>query len=325
MNRRVLYPAGMLVIVLVCIALFVIALRLHSPLITVSDFGIALPSPEVFRISAGWGATLNFILLSAGGLCLYLLNKRFSLLRTGQPLGASFLLPLCFATLPLPQHLTSAPFVLLVSILVLAILFDSFRINNATRRIFTAATFLSFGTMFQTAFIPVIIATFICGFVMQTMRFKEIMAFLFGLVAPYWVTIGMGIINPLSLHYPAPHSCFLGGISPALFITLTAVGVLAVVAAILSAYNAIILYAGNSRVRRSIISINIFGITALVAMLIDTGNIAAYLGIFYLWIATQFANLFSLRNMRRGVLTFWLIQAVIISLSTCYIFLAPTT
>lgn len=318
MNRRVLYPAGMFVIILICIALALLSLRFTSPLFPLSDHGIAFPSPEVFPILPGWGATLNIILLFAGGIALYFLNKNFSLLRTGQPLGASFLLPLCFATLPLPQHLSSAPILLLVVIATLSILIDSFRSANSTRRMFVAATFLSVGSMFQIAFIPLIIATFICAFVMETVRFKEIIAYGLGLIAPYWVGIGFGIINPLSLRFPFYFTLMNGNIPTPVFITLVAAGIFALTAAILSIYNGIILYAGNSRVRRSIITINIFGITALIAGIADTSNIAAYLGIFYIWIATQFANLFSLRNMRRGMLSFWLIQAVIYSLAVCY-------
>lgn len=319
MNRRVLFPAGMFFIVVICIALSVIAACYRCAVPSPSNFGIVFPSPNLWLIPGTWNIVLNDFLLLIGGPALYFLNKRFSLLRTPQPLGAAFLLPLCFAAFPISCQFSSAPVILLSSLAILSVLFSEYRSRNATRSVFIIATILSVGSMFDYAFIPLTIATFLASIAMEAMRPKEFLAMGMGLIAPYWVAIGTGLINPLSLRLSPPVTIFAGGIPPTLFVFLIVTGILALAAAILSIYNGVILYAGNSAVRRSIISINIFGLTAFTAMLLDISHFEAYAGVVFLWIATQFANLFSLRDMRRGMVTFWLVQTIIYASSLLYL------
>lgn len=318
MNRRVLYPSGMLGIIIVCILLAVLGADAPLPYFPASDHGIAFPSPAVWPIIPTWGSVVNAALLFLCAVSFFFLNKRFSLLRTDQPLGAAFLLPLCFSNILLGGRWTAAPVVLLMTFLVLTCLFDSYRARNATQRMFLIATFLSIGSMFEYAFIPLALAAFLGSLVMEAMRPKEFLAMGMGLIAPYWIAIGLGLVNPLELRLPRPVPVFMAHLSPGMFISLVSSAALAVAALILTLYNGMILYAGNTRVRRSVLTINIFGITSMAAIFFDATNIPAYLGVFYLWVATQLANLFSLREMRRGMLTFWLIQMAIYSISLLF-------
>lgn len=301
----------MLGIIILCILLAFFGIRTPLPSYPASDFGIALSSPNLWPVPSPWSEAANAALLMICGLCVFFLNKRYSLIRTGQPLGASFFLPLTFSNLIIGGHLTSAPVVLIITLIILAGLFGAYRARNATRQIFLTATCLSAGSLFEYAFIPLAAATFLSAFVMEAMRPKEFLAFGLGLIAPYWVAIGTGLINPLNLHMPRPHIIFSGEVSPILGLTLISVGIFAVTALILSLYNGMILYAGNTRVRRSILVINIFGAISLAAMLLDVENIPAYIGVFNVWVSIQFANLFTLREIRRAGLLFWLIQIAI--------------
>lgn len=320
MNRRILYPAGMLGIILICIFLAIIGAGLPVPPPQASEFGIALPSPDLWHLNSVAGEVLNVILLGVCGCTLYFINKQFSLIRTGQPLGAAFFLPLCFALLPVGGRWSATPVVTLLTLIIYAMLFSTYRSRNATKPLFVVATVLSVGSMFQYAFIPLGIAAFICAFMMESMSLKGFFAMGLGIIAPYWVGIGLGLIAPADLRLPMPHTIFEGGLSPELFILVIIVGILALCAAIISLYNGIILYAGNSRVRRSILVMNTFGITALIAMLLDVYNINSYIGVFFIWFSIQFANLFTLRELRRGSILFWLMQLAIDTSALIFVF-----
>lgn len=328
MNKRVLYPTGMVWIILLCLALAILAAGMDSlyPDFAASELkagasagrsgaplGIALPSPNQWNFLPIWGEAIN---IGAFGLCalsLYLLNKQYSLIRTGQPLGAAFFLPLYCANPTISAHLTAAPIVGLLCILIFDALFHAYRQRNATKSMFFVATCLAVGSMIEYAMIPFIVAACIGAAIMGVMRIKEFLAIGLGLVAPYWVVIGLGIINPMSLNIPHPATIFTTTPDARTFLLLGIASVLALAGAILSLYNGMILYAGNTRVRRSILTVNTFGVTAFAAMWLDLANISAYLGVFYLWIALQLANFFTLRELQRGMLTFWFIQLIIIS------------
>ncbi|MDE5843179.1 MAG: hypothetical protein K2H35_05535 [Muribaculaceae bacterium] len=327
MNRRVLYPAGMIWIILICLALAALGAgldftfpgtitRLYARPV---DFGIAFPSPNVWNFLPGWGEAINIIALGVCALSFYLLNKQFGLTRTGQPIGAAFLLPLTYANFAISSHLTAAPLVMMFCIMIFAALLNSYRKRNATHAMFFVATCLSVGSMMEYAMIPFILASLLGAFFLGAMRIKEFLALGIGLIAPYWVAIGLGIVNPLEMHLPHPQTIFSTIPDMPTFLLLALVTILTLGGIFLSLYNGLILYAGNTRVHRSVLTINAFGIIAMLSMWLDLNNIEAYLGVFYLWIALQLANLFTLRELQRSVLTFWFLQLAIMSTSLLFI------
>lgn len=318
MNRRVLYPAGMLAIIIVCLLLALLGSGIGRPISADIDFGLVFPSPEQWSFIPLFAKILNVAGIGLCGLVLYFINKNFSLIKTGQPLGASFFLPLCFANLIIGGRWTQLPVVTFLTLIIFATLFSAYRARNATRPIFFVATCLSVGSMVEYAFIPLACAALAGAFLMEAMRPKEFLAMGLGIIAPYWVGIGFGIIDPMAIRLPAPHTVFQGNLPPEIFLTLTVAGVMALCAVILSLYNGLILYAGNTRVRRSILVINTFGVFASIAMLFDVDNILAYLGVCNIWISIQLANLFTLRDLRRGGMLFWLLQLLVISISLIF-------
>ncbi len=307
-------------ILLVCALMALLGVWLPLPIYAPGNCGIALPSPNLWPILPLWGEIINVALTFICGGFVYFINKQFSLIRTGQPLGAAFFLPLSFASLPTGSHFVGTPIVLLLVLTSLATVFNTFRSRNATRPVFFAATCLSVGSMFEYAFIPLALALFLSCFVMEIMRPKEFIAFGLGIISPYWVGIGLGLIDPLAMRLPMPHMIFSGGIAPAMLPPIIIIGVIAFLGWMLSLYNRMIIYSGNTRVRRSIMVINIFGTISALAMAFDIDNIPAYLGVMNVWIAIQLANLFTLRDIRRVGLTFWLIQLAIVLLSLSFVY-----
>lgn len=318
MTRRILYPAGMLGILIICLLLGLLGAISPDSLSSNANAGIAFPSPNIWFFPPIISELINAVGIGICGAILFLINKNFGLIRTGQPLGAAIFLPVCFANLPIGGHWTATPLVTLTVLIIFAILFVSFRARNATRSSFLIATCLSVGSMVEYAFIPLALATFISTFFMEAMRPKEFLAFGLGIIAPYWVTLGLGIISPFELRLTPPVTVFHGGFQYPIFIQLLLIGVMALSALVLSLFNGLILYAGNSRVRRCILVVNTFGLIAAISALLDINNIPAYWGVCALWFSLQLANFFTLRDLRRGFIIFWLIQILIYSSSLIF-------
>ena len=141
-----------------------------------------------------------------------------------------------------------------------------------------------------------------------------------GLIAVYWVLLGFGIVGIYDFHRPHLSTIFTTGVSREMFAVAVWSGVALLTALILSLYNGIKLYAGNSQIRGYNNVVNIFGLTAAVAAMCDIDNMTAYLGVFNIWVALQFANLFTLHTLHRPHWIFWLIQAVILSFAVSLLF-----
>lgn len=315
MNTRLISPSAMLTIALVsammCVAgYFLIPISTDAP-----DFGIAFPSPSHWDISPGWGELINVAVIALCAPAAYLINKAFSLLKSSLPFWALFYLPLTCANPYVSGHLTATALTLPITLIMIAVLFASYRSVNATQSIFFTATCISVGSMFQQAFIPFIIALALSGIAMKALRLKELLALGLGILAPYWVLMGFGVIRPDMFHAPHISDIFTTEVSPAGFTMITGYGIMLLTALLLCLNNGMKLYAGNAQIRSYNNVVNIFGLTAVVAILFDIDNINAYIGVFNLWVALQFGNLFTLWHLHKAIWIFWLIQLNILLFS----------
>ena len=157
--------------------------------------------------------------------------------------------------------------------------------------------------MVQYAFIFMIPAYIAIAASLNCLRFMETIAFILGLVAPYWVGVGLGII-PLSDFSRPDISGLFSGIEAkrSMLAGLTACAATALGTLVGGLYNSVKLYAGNSQRRLYNICFNILGVLCAVCMVIDFDNMPAYIGTLYLVAAVQFADIFALHNIRLSLI-----------------------
>lgn len=273
--------------------------------------GICFPSPGQWGIAPVWGKTLNLALIFLLAICIYLINRTFGIIRTAMPLMASIFLPLCCGNIFISGELMPGTFVLALTLLSTATLLNSYRSRNATRSVFLAATYISIGSMFCYAFLLMAIALFPAIAEMKTGRWREYAALIGGLISPYWILIGLGIVNPLEFHPEMPQSVFTSQPDTQLFTMTVCAGVLLLATILLNLSNTVKLYAGNGKTRNFNNVVNYFGIAAAAGMIFDYRNIMAYICVFNLWSALQLANIFTLRQLRRPEILFRFIMLLI--------------
>ncbi len=311
MNQRLLTPRTLIAVIFLSLGMW-IAASIVPHTLSAENFGLCLSSPNHWVQPGAWSATLNLMSIIIICVSVFLLNKRYNFLRSGQPLWSFFTLPILCSMMPVSGGFNSMAIVTFGLLIICTSLFESYKSRNATRNIFFAATWIGIGSMLQYSFILFLPAMILSMFAVDVARFKEFIALLMGLLAPYWIVIGLGLLPLSNFNLPEITPIFQYSLPPRLFPFALACGISFFFGIILSLYNGLKLYAGNSKIRNFNYVINFFGLTAGIGLIIDTSNFRAYCGIFAIWIAIQFGNLFTLGQFRRPRILYWLIFSLII-------------
>ncbi len=278
---------------------------------------------EVFGICgalpAGWftqlkGEVFNAMLLIVAVVAAFFLNRRYSFVKGADgslPVAMAILLasnPACIA------YPGASVAMLIVNLVCLDILMKSYCARNAATEMFAIATYLSVGSMVEYAFLPLVLVYPVMGLMTKVIRLREIIAYGMGLVAPYWVALGFGIIGPSDFRMPEFLTVVPDTGSGGMLIIYVSLGVMALIDLIMTLNNALLFYSGNIRVRTFNNLINLLGITCGISMLVDFGNFEAYAATFCFTSAVQTANFFAIRRIPRSTLWFWSILSIFMAL-----------
>ncbi len=197
-------------------------------------------------------------------------------------------------------YLTASTLLCAANLIVLGVAFSCYRSPNATQEMFIIGTIYSLGSMCQYAFLPFLLPVIIGAIIMKAFRVKEALAMLMGIVAPYWVGIGFGLLPLDSFRLPELSNLFGGFVeTPDLIVILSSIGVAMFLGLLLGFNNSMKLYAGNSRVNALNMMISLMGVVSKVCFIVDFSNMMAYLATLYVAVAVQIANLCALWNFKR--------------------------
>lgn len=285
------------------------------PIKAEADFGICFHIPDNF-----FSADFSFFiiaLIAAGGVAgAFLLNKQYSFVRRNESILPASLAMLLAANPVNISYPGMGGLMLLINLLCLGIMMKSYHSHNATQQMFGVATWLSLGSMVQYAFIAFIPLYLIIAAMMKVVRLKECIAYLLGLLAPYWVAFGFGLISPKSLQLPeidimAPTA--EGDLMLWIYISL---GLLCLLGLFATLNNAMLIYAGNLRVRTFNNAVNVMGFASAICMMVDFDNFGVYAPTFSFASAAQISNFFTMRKIPHSNGWLWGVMSIFIF---CYV------
>lgn len=265
-----------------------------------ADMGICLPSPNMWNLSplASW--VVFMFILAGTTVGLSLVNKNFSIVPgSGAMLPGMFMLT--SASIPwISGSLTSSCLMAPALLACLAILFNNYRSRNAAQGVFLVATILSLGSMIQYGFMLMAVPMLVIAAMFKSLHWREIFAFLMGLLAPYWIGVGLGLIPLDAFVIPNLSKIWERVLSPEMMLTgLLNIAFTAVLTLILGLNNALKLFAGNVRRQSFNTAIGIIEFSAALFMVLDYNNFTAYITSFYMAAAFQYANVFALWKIRK--------------------------
>lgn len=304
---------GMTMAVITAIVLAAIAFFVGSPVDLPGNMGICLPSPVDWPLPgmALWGMNLAILLITA--IMLWLCNKEFSFVQGNDTVLMGMFLVMAASNFWLSGTITASGMMAFANLICIFILFGCYRKHNATQELFIIATILAIGSMIQYGFIFMLPAYIIGAILLKCFNFRCLVAMGMGLLAPYWIGIGFGLLPLDSFRMPEFTNIFQTGLSGgSLFIMLVNVAVSVVMGLFLALNNTVRLYAGNTQRYLYNVVLNVLGIVSVICLILDFGNLFVYIDTIYIVSALQLANLFALWDINRGSLWLMGISAIYI-------------
>lgn len=251
------------------------------------------------------GCAINAVLIAFAVLLAFLINKKHSFVRSTEALLPTAMTVLLASNPVNTSYLGTPVVMLIVNLVCLDIVMKSYGTENATNSMFAVATYLSVGSMVQCAFIPLIIIYPVMAVMSKVFRLKETVAYVMGLVAPYWVALGFGLVSFSDFRLPRFMAVMPDADGNYLLLVLISLCTLALVGIVMTINNAMVINAGNMKVQTFNNMINLLGLTCGVCMLIDFDNFGVYAPSLCFAVAVQISNFFAMRRLPQSPIWFW--------------------
>ena len=306
-------PGAMTVGIVAAIIMMAATALLMPSLSPDAEPGICLSLPTDM-IPHLLGCAVNAVIIAVAIMLAVIFNKKHSFVRSTETLLPTALAVILASNPVNTSYLGSPAVMLVVNLVCLDIMMKSYAAENATTSMFAVATYLSLGSMVQYAFLPLIVIYAVMAVMAKVMRLKETVAYAMGLIAPYWVALGFGLISFSDFRIPQ----FLGDIPYAdgnyLLLVFISLCTLALVGLVMTINNAMLIYAGNMKVRTFNNMINLLGFTCGLCMLLDFDNFGAYVSSFCFAVSVQISNFFAMRRLPQSPIWFWGLLALFMAL-----------
>ena len=205
------------------------------------------------------------------------LNARFSLIPGTGVLYAT-VFPVVAGSVPKLHAGPGTAGLLLCTVLICThLLFSLYGRRNAARGLCVIFSLLSWGSMIQYSF-ALLMPIFLLGAIfLGVLRLKEFIGILAGIITPYWIIFGLGIVPPERFHIPALTNLLGNFAAPGtLFYIMVGQALCAFVCLLLTASNSLMPSTTGSRHRSYTAFINLTGIAMVWFMLFDYDNLPAY-------------------------------------------------
>lgn len=269
-------------------------------------YGICLPAPVEWLIPDLFSNAVNFLLLAASAIILWVTDRRYALIPGDATAAVAMMLVMASSNRWISGPLNSSCLLLAVNMLCLQVLFGCYRKHNVSQQLFFIATLLALGSMVQYAFLFMIPVYLIGAIIMKCLDLRSALAFLIGLLAPYWTALGFRLVSISDFRMPELGTLeAISATGTRAFSGLLSAGLTILLGLLMALNNMVRLYSGSTRRRLMNNTLNLLGAFCTVCIAADFTNLTAYLATLYAICAMQLANTLSMWRIRRARL--WLL------------------
>lgn len=264
------------------------------------DKGLVFPSPNEWISSPSVSLWVNIAVTAAVIVLMIFINKVYNIPRTITLVYATFFTVMQTATPAVSSQFYSGTFLLAVVVSCMLLMFGSFSRPAALKQVFMVFFLLSAATAAQYAFI-IYLPVFAVGCAqMRIFSFRAAIAALLGVITPWWIMFGLGIIGPDDFHTPRFLSIFSAAtLRDSLILILT---VLLSVVLVITAYGMSLLklMTYNARTRACNGLLTLITAVTVIAMAVDFNNLATYIPLLNFCTAFFLSHLFVIRRSPRS-------------------------
>lgn len=298
---------GFILAMALAVVMCLVAYLLRPVEISPTQTGVCLGSPDSWEIDSFVSWIINTVLIGLISVLLYLINKRYNIIKTTDPALPALFLIMAASNTWLTQGINTSTLLCFVNIVGLGIIFGTYDIKNATPQLFILGLAIGLGSMVQYAFVLMIGVFVLWALFMKVLRIKETLAFMAGLICPYWVSLGLEIVHLSDFHFPSMIPFFNTTQDQAeIFFLLASVGMAAIIGILITLASIVKIYSGNSKIQAMNFCIITLGVASLLCVLVDYENLPAYVMSLYLAISIQITNTGVLWNVRNR----WLVTVL---------------
>lgn len=261
-----------------------------------ANSGIVTSSANLWIGAAYDSMLVNVGLTLVTAILMLMLNQRYNLLGTVSTLEATVFFAMCMATPDLLVQLGTGIPLCIVLTLCLFLLYDTYGKPGHTGNVYLIFLLLSGMTATQYCY-ALYIPVFIIGLgQMRIMSIRTLLAAILGIISPWWVIFGCGIVNIEDIRFPEWKSLFGSvGLNDTLHV-FTAVAVTAVIAVVSWAANFMRMLSYNAHKRAYAGSITLVTLFTIIVTLADYPNVYAYLPVLCMCAAYHFTNYIARRQ-----------------------------
>lgn len=241
------------------------------------ELGLCFYTAESWQITPWLSWVVNQLLVWLMAMSLSALNRRFNFVTTTSQLFVYAFLVMCGANPLLSRGLNTATLLAVANLVCIGTLLSQYGQRTSARGIFLISSTLAWGSMIQYSFLFFIPVYMLCAIALKIYGWKEFVAMLMGVVAPYWIVLGFGIVKPEQFYIPEISNIwntFSGQPESVIIILLS--GITALWALLLGLKNILSLFNANTATRAYSRCIAIPGFAIIIFMMLDYGNFVAY-------------------------------------------------
>ena len=299
-NQSITSSTGFIVAVASLLVMAVMSFDYMPDIALESDYGICLKSVKDWQMP-------HFLSWS--------LNKEFRFIHDSTKLFATAFIFLSATNPWLTCSFSAQSLFTPLTLIATFVLFSQFGKRNATEGMFITFSTLSAGSIFQYSFALMIPIFLIATIYLNTLRIKEICAAILGIIAPYWIALGFGLIDFKDFRIPDLQTIFFADFINDISIwMLLNVALTSLLTLLLALSNSIKVFSTNSQTRAYNSILNLFAFSLFGCIIFDFANMATYIPLLNLMAGIQLAHFFVINPMRRGALFIATAVAVYVTL-----------
>ena len=268
----------------------------------------------VFTSANNWIASPLTAVLFNLAVCLLIIvlmayiNKAFTIPRSITSIYATLFAVMQTATPDLTGAFAPGNVLCILISACMVLMFSSYAEPMAQRRVFLVFFLLSAAVSFQYAYIVYIPVFAVACAQMRLVSPRTVIAAIIGVITPWWLLFGFGIIAPADFHWPALASIFTAGIARHSGFIIVAAALSAILAVAGYSLSFLKLMTYNARTRACNGLIILVCLATVLAMCVDFGNILTYLPMLNFCSAFMLSHMFVIRNRPRA----WISAATIV-------------
>lgn len=271
--------------------------------------GLVFPSANEWIGSSSGNLWLSVIAeLFVVAMMIYI-NKVFSIPKTITLSYAVFFAAMQTATPEISCRLYSGTVLCVIVALSILLMFSSFGQYSARRRVFLVFFMLSAAATTQYAFLIYIPVFFVACAQMRILSLQTVLAALLGVITPWWILLGFGIVSLVDIHFPQNFSALAGleqNDRVAIMVTAGFTAIVGLSAYVLS-WLKLMTYNAATRSCNGLLALTTF--VTMIAMAVDYSNMSTYMPLLNFCAAFMLGHVFVIRNSSRAWI--WYVSIVI--------------